>query len=120
MKTVKAWARLNRNALIVAGVILLALLVGLGIWARSRRKRGVLVTSNKKTSKVAQEKVTGHPVVEVEPVRESPIAPAPVATAAAASRGTQGNSRVQQAPAFKQATAQEHREVAQDREVFEL
>lgn len=117
-KTVKAWARLNRNALIVAGLILLALLLGLGIWARSRRKRGALVMSDRKTSKAVQEKVTGNPVVEGEPVKESPIAP--VATAATASRGTQGNTRVPQAPAFKKATAQEHREVAQEREVFEL
>ena len=119
MKTVKTWARLNRNALIVAGLIVLALLVGLGIWARSRRKRGALATANKKTGKVVQEKVTGHRVVEVEPVREAPVAP-PVATAAAASRGAQDNTRVQQAPAFKKATAHEQREVAQEREVFEL
>ena len=120
MKTVKAWADSNRNALIVAGLISLAVLVGLGIWASKRRKRGSLATSNKKTGKVVREKVMGHPVVEEEPFRESPIASAPVATAAAASSGVQGNTRVQQAPTFKKATAQEHREVAQDREVFEL
>jgi len=120
MKTVKAWGRLNQNALIIAGLILLALLLGLGIWSRSRRTR--LGKGLKKTKgKVVSEKVTGHTVTEAEPISE-PSVTAPVVPRASTARTTRSSARAPQPqPAsFKTATAQEHREVAQEREVFEL
>jgi len=119
IKFVKAWAKLNRSALTVGGLIALALLTGLVLWSR-RKGRGTPAakTPGKDISKPTPEKVAGRPVVE-----RNPVAPAPVSTRAVAKSPMPRKETwvPQPAPAgFAAAAIHEQRDADQDREVFEL
>jgi len=122
MKFLKAWAKLNRSTLIVAGLIALALLVGLAAWSRLRR-RGTATpkaakTSRKASGKSVSEKVQGRPVIEEAPFTANRVAASPVASAP---KPRQEAWVPQPARAgLGTAAVHEQREADKDREVFEL
>lgn len=113
IQSLKAWAKLNRSALIVGGIIALALLAGAVLWSRLKsRGPATAKTSRKVSGKRVTEKVAGRTVVETVPPT-NPLANAPqprreawVAQPAAAGFGT--------------AVTHQPRDADQDREVFEL
>jgi len=149
IKFVKAWAKLNRNALIVGGVVALALLAALLL--RSRRKGSDAATaksSTKEPSKPVTAKAVDQPVAEKAPA-VTPVAaaaPTPASTVAAATPGASPSVASVPAPTptapprvvstptprkevwspqpaqagFAAAAVREPRDADQDREVFEL
>ncbi len=118
IKFLKAWAKLNRSALIIGGLVALALLIGLVLW--SRRKRQVPVaakTPPKDVKKSTAQKVARRTVVE------SPVAAAPVAKPSIPSSPVARPDVWTPQPAaagFAAAGMHESRQGDQDREVFEL
>ena len=118
IKFLKAWAKLNRSALIIGGLIALALLVGLVFWSRRKgRDTGAVKTTKKEVKKSTADKVAGHTVVE------SPASVAPVAKPSNARTPVARPDVWTPQPAgagFATAGMHESREAEQDREVFEL
>lgn len=118
IKFLKAWAKLNRSALIIGGLIALALLIGIVVWSR-RRGRGTKAakTPRKDLKKSTGEKVVGRTVVE-SPVSATPGAKPPISSPTAA----RPDVRTQRPAAAGFATAGMHqsRGADQDREVFEI
>lgn len=118
IKFLKAWAKLNRSALIIGGLIALALLIGFVVW--SRRKGPVTETAKTKrkdVKKPATEKVAGRTVVE------GPASAAPVAKPSIPSTPVARPEVWTPQPAaagFATAGMRDSREADQDREVFEL
>ncbi|HWN11294.1 MAG TPA: hypothetical protein VNO50_18810 [Pyrinomonadaceae bacterium] len=117
IKFLKAWAKLNRSALIIGGLVALALLIGFVLWSRRKRRApGAAKTPRKDLKKSTAEKVAGRTVVEspaATPVAKPPVPSSPVArpdvwTPQPASAG------------FAAAGMHESRQADQDREVFEL
>ena len=117
IKFLKAWAKLNRTALIIGGLIALALLIGLVFWSRRKgRDTGAVKTTKKEVKKTTAEKVAGRTVVE------SPASVAPVAKPPARTPVARPDVWTPQ-PAgagFAANAMHESREAEQDREVFEL
>lgn len=118
IKLLKSWAKLNRSALIIGGLIALALLVGLVFWSRRKgRDAGAVKTTKKEVKKSTAEKVAGHTVVEspasVTPVAKPSNARTPVARPDVWTPQPAGAG-------FAAAGVHESREAEQDREVFEL
>ncbi len=115
----KAWAKLNRTALIVGGLIFLALLAGLLLRSRMKGRKTVPAKVTKKsTSKPVVEKVQGHQVIEAEPLVERAAPVMPKAAAPAPKIETSMPQPATAAVVLPQP--REHRELEQDREVFEL
>lgn len=119
MKFLRAWAKLNRTALIAGGIMALVLLAGLILWSRLKGRGTPVAKSTQKTQgKPITEKVQGRKVVEDMPPAAASVAASPVAVAP---RPRQEAWVPQTAPAgFATAANHEHRDVEQDREVFEL
>jgi hypothetical protein len=114
----KAWATLNRSALIVGGVIALALLAGAVLWSRLKgRGPATAKTLRKVSGKRVTEKVAGRIVVETMPpanplaAKPSPSAPQPRSEAWVPQPAGAG---------FGTAGTHPQRDADQDREVFEL
>ena len=118
VKFVKAWAKLNRSALIIGGLIALALLIGLVVWSR-RRGKGTRAakTPRKDLKKSKVEKVAGRTVVE-SPAYATPVAKPPISSPPTARPDvwTQRSA----AAGFATAGIHQSREAEQDREVFEI
>jgi hypothetical protein len=119
MKFLKTWAKLNRNALIIGGIVALALLAGLVLWSRLKGRGTPAAKPTRKTqSQPVSEKVQGRAVVADMPPAAASVAASPVA---AAPRPRKDAWVPQPATAgFATAAKHEHRDVEQDREVFEL
>ncbi len=143
IKFAKAWARLNRNALIVGGLVALALLAALVL--RSRRKGSGAATAksspkdlNKPAAKAVDPPVVAKapvatPVVAAIPAAATTPAPAPV-VATAPAPAPAAPPRVVSTPTprkevrspqpaqagFAAAAVREPSEADPDREVFEL
>jgi hypothetical protein len=117
IKFLKAWAKLNRSALIIGGIVALALLIGIVLWSRLKgRGDAAGKAPGKSPAKPTTEKVAGRPTVEDTPVTSTPVATGPVASAP---KPRQEVWTPQTARAGF-AAASLHKDADQDREVFEL